>query len=242
MAAVVERNAERFWDRRARENALYFVDNQLDYRDSDPEAFWQGGEEELGRILGRVELEIDADEVVLDIGCGVGRMTRALAARAARVLAIDVSGEMLARAREQNAHLTCVEWLHGDGRSLRPIEDAAVDGCFSWVVFQHIPEPEITFGYLREMGRVLKPGGWAVFQVSTNPTVHRARPGLWQRLRGSLGVGPRGQADPAWLGSWVEVEALRRVLEESGLEVEAMLVPRTQFTTVRARRRGEAAR
>ncbi len=239
---MVERNAEHFWDERARENAFYFVDNQLDYRNSDPEAFWTGGEEELRLILGRVELEIGSGETVLDIGCGVGRMTRALAARAGRVLAIDVSGEMLARAREQNPHLTSADWLHGDGRSLRPVEDAAVDGCFSWVVFQHIPDEETTFDYIREIGRVLKPGGWAVFQVSTTPTVHRERPGLRQRLKGAVGIGPRGQADPAWLGASVEVEALRRVLEESGLEIERMLVPNTQFTTVRARRRGGAAR
>ncbi len=236
-----QRTAERFWDRRARENAFYFVDNQLDYRNSDAEAFWEGGEEELGRILRMVALEIGSGQTVLDLGCGVGRMTRALAARAARVLAIDVSGEMLARAREKNAHLTGVEWIHGDGRSLRPVGDAALDGCFSWVVFQHIPDREVTFDYIREMGRVLKPGGWAVFQVSTNPTVHVTRPGIKQRLKGAVGIGPRGQSDPAWLGSSVDVEALRGVLEQSDLEIEAMLAPNTQFTTVRARRRPEPA-
>lgn len=239
---MVQPNPERFWDERARENALYFVDNQLDYRNSDAEAFWAGGDEELGRILGGVGLEIGSHETVLDIGCGVGRMTRALAVRAARVLAMDVSGEMLARAREQNSHLTSVDWIHGDGRSLRPVGDAAVDGCFSWVVFQHIPDEETIFDYVREMARVLKPGGWAVFQASTNPAVHHARPGLSQRLRGAVGIGPRGQADPAWVGSSVEVEALRRVLEESGLDLETMLVPNTQFTTVRARRRPGPAR
>jgi len=233
-------NAERFWDERARENAFYFVDNRLDYRNSDAEAFWAGGYEVLARILKMVELEIAPRETVLDIGCGVGRMTRALAAKADRVIAIDVSGEMLARAREMNPQLTNVEWIHGDGRSLRPVDDAAVDACFSWVVFQHVPDREVIFDYIREMARVLKPGGWTVFHVSTSPTVHDARPGIGQRLKGALRIGPRGQADPAWLGSSVDTRALRRVLTTSGLDIEVMLKPNTQFTTVRARRRADA--
>ena len=57
----------------------------------------------------------------------------------------------------------------------------SVDGCFSHVVFQHIPDPPITLNYVREMGRVLRPGGWALFQVSNDPTIHQPPGGRARR-------------------------------------------------------------
>lgn len=234
-------DAERYWDQRARENALFFVDNQLDYRQPDVEQFWNGGPEALDRILDAVGLTIRPDETIVDIGCGVGRMTRALASRAARVIGIDVSSEMIARAREYNAGRASVEWIHGDGRSLAPIADGSVDGCFSHVVFQHISDPDVTLGYIAEIGRVLRPGGWGAFVLSTNPLVHR-RLDVTARARtlalALSGRGPRAQADPAWLGSAVEIEDLRVAAARAQLRIERMAYGGTQYTTVLCRRRG----
>lgn len=228
-----EAESERYWDARARENALYYVDNRLDYRNPDSQAFWDGGDAGLDQILKMVEQPIGSTETVVDIGCGVGRMSRALAKRAGRVIAIDVSSEMLARGRGFNAHVENIDWVHGDGRSLKPIENASVDGCFSHVVFQHLPDPSLTLGYVREMGRVLRPGGWAVFQVSTNPAIHTPREGRRARLKRALRTGPRGLADPAWLGSAIDLEEMRDVATESGLAMEACAAPGTQFTIAR---------
>ena len=229
--------AERYWDERARENALFYVDNELDYDDPDTDAFWQRGEDVVQLMLGMVDLEIERTDTVLDIGCGVGRLTRALATRAGRVYGLDVSREMLWLAQQHNPHLTNVEWVHGDGESLRGIEDGSVDGCFSHVVFQHIPDPEITLAYVRDMGRVLPPGGWALFQVSTDPSVHRApRPSLTRRVRRLLkGRSPR--AHRAWWGSAVDPAALRRAADDGGLHVEQVRDEGSQYTTLFARRR-----
>lgn len=236
-APMRNRGAEGYWDRRARENALYFVDSQLSYREPNAEAFWQGGEEALEKILESVGASIAPTDHVIDIGCGVGRLTRALARRGDRVTAIDVSAEMLTRARELNAHLDNVVWAHGDGASLQPIEDASVDGCFSHVVFQHIPDPEITLGYIHEMGRVLRPGGWTIFVLSSDPRVHQQRPTARHRLRSLIGRAPRGGDHPAWLGSSVDPERVRATAEQAGLEVRALLAPGTQYTTVYAVRK-----
>src|SRR5947209_19965097 len=160
---------EQFWDARAREDAFYFVDSRLRYHAPDQRAFWAGGEKALRALLGAVDVEIAPGQVVLDIGCGLGRLTRPLAAEAARVIAIDVSQEMLAQARDLNPGLEHVEWLHGDGESLRPVPDASVDVCISHVVFRHIPDTAVTLGYVREMGRVLSPGGFAAFELSNAP-------------------------------------------------------------------------
>ena len=200
------------------------------------ERFWAEGERAVSAILGELGLEIGASDTVVEIGCGVGRLTRVLAERAGRVVALDVSSEMLARARELNPALGNVAWLHGDGKSLAGVDDASADACFSHVVFQHLPDPELTLGYVREMGRVLRPGGWAAFGVSTNPAVHRPRRRLGWRLAAALGRGPRGQEDPSWLGSALPLDRLERCAVEAGLVVERVLHPDTQFTVVRARR------
>ena len=76
---------------------------------------------------------------------------------------------------------------------------------------------------MREIGRVLRPGGWAAFQVSNDPVIHRrrrGREGLSIRWRALTGRGPRGQADPAWLGSYVSLDAVRRAAGDGGMEVE----------------------
>ena len=225
--------SERFWDERARENALYFVDNELDYENPDAESFWRRGEDVVERMLDSVGLSIGPDEQVADIGCGVGRLTRALATRAGHVYGIDVSSEMLGLAKEHNPGLDKIEWLHGDGRGLEPLEYASVDGCFSHVVFQHIPDPGITLGYVREMGRVLRPGGWALFQVSTDPTVHRPpATSLKGRVKALLGR----RDNSAWWGSAVDLDDLRAAATQAGLSIETLLDAGSQYTTVFAKR------
>jgi len=234
-----EARMRRFWDRRGDEDAFYFVDNRLDYGRPDESRFWSGGEADLDRLLGALGVEIGADDDVVEIGCGLGRLTRPLAARATRVRALDVSPAMLERARGLNPGLDNVEWLAGDGSSLAGIEDASASACVSHVVFQHIPDPRVTLAYVREMGRVLRSGGWAAFQVSNDPAVHR-RPGVLKRARRSVAApvrgAPRGQTDPAWLGSHVELAELEAAAGGGGMALERTHGAGTQFCLVLARR------
>jgi SAM-dependent methyltransferase len=237
LARVRGVDSERYWDARARENALFYVDTEIGYDEPDAEAFWRRGEEVVSRMLALTGLEIRSDDVVLDIGCGVGRLTRALAGRAGYVYGLDVSREMLRMAEAHNPDLQNVAWRHGDGAGLAGVADASVDGCFSHVVFQHIPEPAVTLDYVREMGRVLRPGGWALFQVSTDPAVHRPpRPDLKTRARALLPGRGRGDADRSWWGSALETPALRAAAAEGGLAIEQLHDEGSQYTTVLARR------
>jgi SAM-dependent methyltransferase len=225
-----------FWNDRAREDALYFVDNRLVYGDADETAFWAGGEEGLDQLLAIFGARIQRSDVVVDVGCGVGRFTRALAARASKVMAIDISEEMLAQAQELNAHLDNVEWVLGDGKSLAGIPDGVADACISHVVFQHIPDPEITLGYIEEIGRVLKPKGWALIQVSNDPDVHRRRRSITQRLRSLTGRAPKGQEHPAWLGSAVDIGDVRAATDRGGMDLERVWGAGTQFCELLLRR------
>ena len=232
----------RFWDARAKEDAFHFVDNREPYKGADPDRFWREGERDLETLLSTLGATVRQDDVVLDLGCGVGRLTRVLARRAAHVIALDVSPEMLRRAQELNDTLNNVTWLLGDGESLTGVEDASLDGAVSHVVFQHIPDAKVTLGYVEELGRALKPGAWAAFGLSTDPRVHEPPPaergGTSRRdlLRGLAGRRPRGQAAPEWLGAPVPLDALGAVATTAGLTLEQIEGAGTQYTLVRATR------
>jgi ubiquinone/menaquinone biosynthesis C-methylase UbiE len=161
------------------------------------------------------------------------------------VKALDISEDMLRLAQEHNPELHNVEWIHGQGDSLRGVDDASADSLVSHVVFQHIPDPAITLAYVTDMGRVLRPGGWAAFQFSNDPKVHRP-PGALGRaaasLRARFGRGPKGQAHAAWLGSSVEVSDLRATAEAAGMKVEKLVAERTQYCVALLRRQADQPR
>ncbi len=216
----------RYWDARAREDALYFVDSRAGRATADEDGFWRRGEEDLDRMLGLLGAAIEPSDRVVEIGCGVGRITRVLAARAAYVQALDVSAQMLREARARNPELENVEWLHGDGFGLAPIADASATVCFSVVVFQHIPDALVTLGYIRETGRILRPGGWAALHVSNDPGVHRL----------ANGGGGDPESHPAWLGSAVDLEAVRDAATEAGMSLDRVVGAGTQWCGLRLSR------
>ncbi|MBL8840944.1 MAG: metalloregulator ArsR/SmtB family transcription factor [Planctomycetes bacterium] len=94
--------------------------------------------------------------VVADVGCGTGYMARALVRVVERVIAIDHSAAMLARAKENLAgHAAQVEFRQGELDRL-PLADGEVDAIFASLVLHHVPD---LFAALRDMRRALKPGG-----------------------------------------------------------------------------------
>ncbi len=232
-----------FWDARARENALWYIHSQLDYNAPDSDEFWRSGEDNLERTLAPFGIVLRGDERVLEIGCGMGRITRALAARARDVVGVDVSPEMIERGRTALAELANVTLQVGSGTDLAGIDRNSCDACYSFIVFQHIPDPAITCGYIREIGRVLRPGGWTVFQVSDRPEIHRRaywrlRVPLRERLRRLAGRAPRGCTDAPWLGSAVPREDLLAALAAGGMRLESTVGDGTQFCLVHARKEG----
>jgi len=105
---------------------------------------------------------IRSEQRVLDVACGTGVVSVTAARLGARVTGLDLTPELLERARE-NARIAGVEidWHEGDVEKL-PFGDAAFDVVLS--EFGHIfaPRPEVAIG---EMLRVLKPGGTIAFST-----------------------------------------------------------------------------
>jgi SAM-dependent methyltransferase len=240
---VTRSDAGSFWDERAEDDAFFAVDSRLEYGNPDLDRFWAEGAKDLERLLSVLEVDLSGGEAVVEIGCGVGRMTRVLAARAASVRALDVSERMLEIARRCNPELDNVDWILGDGATLAGIDSDSADAVISHVVFQHIPDPQVTLDYVRDIGRVLRPAGWAAIVVSNDPRVHRPR-GRGGRLRLAAQQLLRRHDDwienPHWLGSHVEIPALHAAARDGGMELELTVGEGTQYCAVRLRREGAA--
>ncbi len=210
----------RDWDDRARENLRHYV--ATGKKEWTDEEFFRSGEANVRQQILNDMINIcqgkDPSEMrVLEIGCGAGRLTRALAKVFGRVDGVDVSGEMIERARRSlrgEGAIACLGdlWrrtlrqagqvirgevapaafgrdlietlvcLPGDlrdfpnarvwqnnGADLAMFGDSQFDFAFSYIVFQHIPSRAVIENYVREVGRVLKPGALFKFQVQGVP-------------------------------------------------------------------------
>jgi len=171
------------------------------------------GREELAALLGRLCAD-PRGGVCVEIGCGPGRMTGALAARFDRVVAVDVSPAMIARAR---AEVTApnVEFREVSGERLDGVGDACADVAVCYLVLQHLPSRRLVCSYVLELGRVLRPGGEAFVQL---PVLDAGVvPRLWRALRTPAARVSR----PELRGSRVTRHELDRALGDAGLTVVA---------------------
>ena len=113
-----------------------------------------------------------AAQVIVDLGCGTGLLTRALAREGRRVIGVDPAGAMLAAAR-QGAGAELVEWIEGDSSALEDWEaDLAV---MTGNVAQVFVDDEAWLTTLSDLHRTLRPGGRLAFE-SRNPTAR-----AWER-------------------------------------------------------------
>ncbi len=157
------------WNRRALEDANYYV--AFGRRDQPDEEFFATGVElaqGLARELKRLQ-PTPAGWRALEIGCGLGRLMRPLAGHFAEIHGVDVSDEMVGRAQEKlGGTLNARVHLSG-GADLAMFPDGHFDFVYSYAVFQHIPNREVVFQYLREARRVMRTGGVFRFQVNGLP-------------------------------------------------------------------------
>jgi SAM-dependent methyltransferase len=99
---------------------------------------------------------------VLDVACGTGVVAVTAARAGATVSGLDLTPELLARARENSALANLdIDWREGDAEAL-PFEDAAFDVVLSQYGHMFAPRPDVAIG---EMLRVLKPGGTIAFST-----------------------------------------------------------------------------
>jgi len=225
-----------YWDDRAQENAAYYVDTTVDYDAPDFAQFFETGVEIVREALVDAPVKPSGFEQALEIGPGLGRICKALAPHFDRVLGLDVSSEMVVRARQLVAEPN-VSFEVGDGVTLQPVGDDSVDFVLTFTVLQHVPDRDAIAGYLRECARVLRSGG--VMAAQWNGDAHPVRYKLktwWWRMRSRLGGKSDERLAPQFLGTPVPVAYVRSVLEDAGLRIEGSKGEGTLFSWIWARK------
>lgn len=149
------------WDARAKEDARKYVAAEP----APGGLFGLGGLHDTHTILEDVYRHLADDTVVLEIGCGIGRLLRFFALVFEEVHGIDVSPEMIRQSKDYLRAFPNVQTHCGDGQLLTPFADQSVGFVFSHVVFPHAPSKDIVRTYIHEARRVLAPGGIFKFLV-----------------------------------------------------------------------------
>ena len=164
------------WNQRAREDPHYYV--AFGGRDQDEESFLATAADVLRLLESELKrLAPGAQRSALEIGCGPGRLMKPLSRRFAEIDGVDVSDEMIRLANERLRGIPHAHAHATNGASLARFADSSFDFVYSYAVFQHIPSRDVVLEYMREICRVLKPGG--IFRGQFNGLPHSAIPDTW---------------------------------------------------------------
>lgn len=137
--------------------------------------------ETLGALIELVPEEADASWI--DVACGPGVISRAMASRVGKVAGIDLTPAMVEEAerRSREEEIDNVSFALGDATSL-DLADASLDGAITRLSLHHVPAPGRV---VAEMARVVRPGGWII--VSDIAADRDGRAAAWreeiERLR-----------------------------------------------------------
>ena len=166
------------WNERTKMNPLFVI--ATDHSETE-EDFWNSGIDECNDILGisteRYQKIIENKDTssmnILEIGCGIGRILIPMRKIFGNATGIDISSEMVLLGQKYVSDIPNCNIVENNGTDLAEFSDNSFDFCYSFIVFQHIPEKKIVENYIKEVSRILKPSCLFRFQVrgtiSTKP-------------------------------------------------------------------------
>lgn len=214
-----------WWNKSLDEVGIHGMD-KLVSADAGWDDVLKSGRDDLTRAISITAMRVGPDHTVLEVGCGVGRMSAALAESFGRVVGVDIAPKLIEEARRRNQN-SQVSFEVADGNNIRPQAIDCCDAIFSYEVLYYVP-PELLTIYFRDAFRLLSPGGQFVFQLNLEPIRIKTRLSfLLRRILYSCGIKhwrgwPTGAGyrryfhSPAWL---------RKTLTGIGFEVERITGP-----------------
>jgi ubiquinone/menaquinone biosynthesis C-methylase UbiE len=162
---------------------------------------------------------LEPTDTVLDLGCGIGRVTRYVAPMCREIWAVDASETMLGYARERLAQLPNVHFALSAGLRFPEVESGSVDLAYSLLTLQHV-EREHAFRLLQELHRVLRTGGTALL---TYPNLLSE-----QYLNAFLHYVEVDEVDNPARARFYTPEEVERLLPAAGFSIRE-LVPETEI-------------
>jgi 2-polyprenyl-3-methyl-5-hydroxy-6-metoxy-1,4-benzoquinol methylase len=179
------------WEKLAREDAFWAVLTDPDKAGNQwkVDEFFATGRTTVDDDMATITAELPdlPKGDALDFGCGVGRLSQALATHFDRVTGIDVAEPMIELARQHNQQGDKVTYVHNPASDLKRFADGSFDLVYSVITLQHIP-PSLIRGYLREFMRICRPGGAVFFQLPSEAPPKKWRwswypPTTWMRIK-----------------------------------------------------------
>src|ERR1041385_6323564 len=178
---------QRNWDGLAQADPLWAICTDPAKRNNQwtNDDFFATGRKEIEAVLAYaagIDTCIDKTSPALDFGCGVGRLTRALAEYFPEYYGVNISPTMISLAHELNRDHPRCRFLLNDDSQLTGLHDHYFGFIYTSLVLQHIAESH-SHQYIAELVRILKPGGILIFQVP-----ERLRASSLTRLRTRLAL------------------------------------------------------
>jgi len=217
----------RDWEALGRSDPLWAVWTHPDRRGGGwaghEQEFFEVGAGEVAKVLaaGARHGRPVARRRALDFGCGVGRLSRALSAHFDEVLGLDLSQPMVEHARELNVDWPGCRFEVNATAELTGLRDGEFDLVLSLITLQHVSDPAAVRAYLRELARVLAPGGLLAVQLPLR-VPRRVR---WHPARAAHAVARAASRAPGRLAPWamhlggLTQEAVEQSLQAGGARV-----------------------
>jgi 2-polyprenyl-3-methyl-5-hydroxy-6-metoxy-1,4-benzoquinol methylase len=159
---------ENNWDWFGRVDPLWAISSYKDKKGNkwDNNEFFSTGLVEIEKIMKYLEshnVEVRHNKA-LDFGCGVGRLTQALARYFDSVDGLDIAPSMIQLANRYNSFGDRVHYYLNNSEDLSNFSEDSYDFIYTTDVLQHIP-PKQSLNYLIELIRILSPKGILIFQL-----------------------------------------------------------------------------
>ncbi|CAN5407787.1 hypothetical protein BH10PLA1_BH10PLA1_13510 [soil metagenome] len=222
------------WETNAEEDAMWAVltDPKKTGQKWDRETFYRTGRNEIDAVFNYLlgqKLEVQTQGTALDFGCGVGRLTQALAGRFTTAIGVDISQSMVDQAKKNDQTNGKCEFVVNKKTDLSQFTDAQFIFIYSSIVLQHM-DPSFASLYIKEFVRLLKPNGLLVFQIPDQfipPAVTlreryyqlRASLSLGTRLRRILGAAPKERSASVIEMNLLPEAKVRKLVSDVGGEV-----------------------
>jgi SAM-dependent methyltransferase len=162
------RDLQRNWQRMAETDPLWAISTAPEYKAHkwDLEQFFASGVKEIRDAMTDVRAARPdlARGTALDFGCGVGRLSQALADHFDHVTGVDIAPAMIGQGRELNRHGEGVCYVLNESSDLSQFSASSFDFIYSAITLMHM-EPRYSTRYIAEFVRLLRPDGAALFQL-----------------------------------------------------------------------------
>lgn len=162
----------RVWQRLGERDPMWAVlsDPDQDGGRWDEDEFFRSGAAHIQNLIDHMDRHgmTPTPGRALDFGCGMGRLSQALADHFDEVDGVDIAASMVELARQRNRHGPRCRYHVNERADLELFDDDTFDVAHSCITLQHIP-PDASLAYVREFVRVTRPGGAVVFQLPSEP-------------------------------------------------------------------------